>query len=243
MTVLSIVQGASLALSLPRPTNLSGAATPIAQTMVQLSTMGGKILAGSHDWQILTYTRTFTPLAQITQTGHPPAGFKRFSPQAKIWDVTRRRWLNGPLSQAQWLALISGTVVPTWPFYWTQQGGVLQIWPAPTTDDSFRYGYVSRNWVRPSGAFTDGSQDTAEWVNPTDDALISEDLLLLDLIWRFKQAKQLDYAEDLSTFEREKEKAIARDRGPVIVSTAAAYYEDPFFTNERPYTWPGQVIP
>jgi len=93
--------------------------------------------------------------------------------------------------------------------------------------------------VRPEGGT--GSTDTPAWVNGSDVALLSEDLLVLDLIWRFKQNKGLDYAEDMGTFEREKEKVMARDRGPSIVSTASDDYS--FDDTDRPYTYPGMVIP
>jgi len=238
MTLLSIVQETCLAMALPRPTTLSGAATPLAQTMVQLSSMGGKVLARAHDWEALTITTTINPQPQQAQPGHPPADFDRFPPQGQIWDVNRRQWLIGPLSSAQWSALLN-SVQPAAPsFYWTRQRGALQIYPSPAYSDVFRYNYVSKYWVRPDGGT--GSTDTAAWINGSDTALLSEDLLVLDLLWRFKHSKGLDYAEDMATFEREKEKVMARDRGPRIVSTAGP--DDDPFSNERPYTYPGMVI-
>jgi len=238
MTLLSVIQEACLAMALPRPTTLSGAATPLAQTLVQLSAMGGKILARTHDWEALTITVDINPQPQMAQPGHPPAGFDRFPPQGKIWDVNRRQWLIGPVSSAKWSMLISDSQ-PGASFYWTRQRGNIQIWPVPSYSDLFRYSYVTRNWVRPEGGT--GSTDTPAWVNGSDVALLSEDLLVLDLIWRFKQNKGLDYAEDMGTFEREKEKVMARDRGPSIVSTASDDYS--FDDTDRPYTYPGMVIP
>ena len=61
MTLLSVIQEACLAMALPRPTTLSGAATPLAQTLVQLSAMGGKILARTHEDE--------TPLGRVVARG------------------------------------------------------------------------------------------------------------------------------------------------------------------------------
>lgn len=44
-----------------------------------------------------------------------------------------------------------------------------------------------------------------------DTALLDEELLKLSLRWRFQQAKGLDYAESMATFERQKERLMARD--------------------------------
>jgi hypothetical protein len=46
-----------------------------------------------------------------------------------------------------------------------------------------------------------------------------ERLLKLSAIWRWKQAKGLSYEEDMATFEREKIRQIARDRGPRMITT------------------------
>jgi hypothetical protein len=44
-------------------------------------------------------------------------------------------------------------------------------------------------------------------------ARFPEDLIQLDIMWRFgKTTKQFDYAENLADFERELEKAASRDR-------------------------------
>ena len=50
-------------------------------------------------------------------------------------------------------------------------------------------------------------------------ASFNAELVTLDIIWRFKQAKQLDYAEDMASFERMKETVISSDRAPRTIRT------------------------
>ena len=88
--------------------------------------------------------------------------------------------------------------------------GVINITPAPAVSRSFRYTYVSRYFARPTAETTDVN-DKAAFDVDTDESRLSEELLTLDLVWRWKKAKQLDYAEDLADFERQKEMDIAAD--------------------------------
>jgi len=46
-----------------------------------------------------------------------------------------------------------------------------------------------------------------------DGTFLDEELLILDIKWRFLAAKGLDYAEDMATAEREITKALGEDGG------------------------------
>jgi hypothetical protein len=231
MTCLSIVQAATLAIGLPRPVAVVGSTDPQVATLLQLAQNTGRDLAAEWPWQKLTVRRTFAGLAQNAQTGEPPADYDRFATMQHIWDVNRRTWLVGPLSPDEWDAVMTDPVA-TYPSKWCMLGGVINITPAPTIADSFRYTYITKNWVRPYAGT--GSTDKEAWTVDTDTALIPERLLEYALIWRWKSAKGLDYVEDQATYEREREKAQARDRGPRTV----------YITN-RPEVpdnfWPGTI--
>lgn len=236
MSLLTIVQNATLALTVPRPANVIGNNNAQVLTLLALCQTGGRVLAKSWAWNRLVKDRTFTAVAQVAQN-EPPGDFDRFPPLQRLWDSGRRVSLGPAASPAQW------TAIQTWPItispLWTMRGGSINITPAPATTDVFTYSYVTKNWIRPLGASASGSGDIDRWNSDGDSALIPEDLLELDLIWRFKQSKQLDYAEDMATFEREKEKAMARDYGPSSVRTAHVIDPD---SDAAQLTWPGQVI-
>lgn len=235
MSLLSIVQDACLTIGLPKPAQVIGNTNLQVQTLLALANKAGRDLAKAHEWQAITRRVTFAGVAANAQAGQPPADFDRFPPTQRIWDDNRDLWLMGPLSTDEWDGIL---VQPqtAYPSFWIMLGSVLNIAPAPAVSDSFVYSYVSKSWIRPSGAPTDGSGDVARWAADTDTSLIDEGLIEYSLIWRWKQAKGLDYAEDMATFEREKEKAIARDRGPKSVKTTTMWRGDP----PGSY-WPGTV--
>jgi hypothetical protein len=130
-----------------------------------------------------------------------------------------RRWpLIGPLDADTWTRVtIETTSAPQ--FYWTLLGGLINVHPVPAVTDEFAYYYVSNKWIGNAA----GTSTYAEWAADTDLPRIPDKLLRLGLTWRWKQAKGLDYAEDLETFEREAEKAIGEDRGQRSIPTARTF--------------------
>jgi hypothetical protein len=186
--------------------------------LLRLCVAAGRELSREHSWSVLRKVRTFTGVAAVIQAGEPPTAFDRFVPQTKLWNVNTKRALDGVKNQNDWLFLTLENVGPPVQ-YWSMQGGVINILPAPETTDSFTYSYISKNWIRPTGETTDAN-DKSTFTADTDEPLLSDELLILSGVWRWKQAKQLDYAEDMVTYERRKEKAIGDDRGPHEVVTA-----------------------
>ena len=235
MTILSIIQAVCPAIGLPIPSVAMGSNSAQVRTLVALAKTGGRALARGHPWQILTRRRTFAGNAANAQTADPPTDFHRFTPVQRIWSENQRTWLIGPASPNEWDGIMIRPQIAV-PGYWCMLQGKINIAPAPAVTESFTYSYVTEKWVRPEGAATDFSGDIINWAADTDTALLDESLLELDLIWRWKQAKGLDYAEDMATFEREKEKVIARDRGPKEISLTDPYSEGP-----PPGWWPGQI--
>lgn len=234
MTLIEIIQEVCQRVKLPQPSVVVSSTDDLSSTLLSLANASGKALAKVHDWNILTRVVTFTGVASQVQTGHPPTPFDRFTRDTDLWDVNARRKVIGVTDQNTWLRLTIDPVVgPT--FYWSKQAGVINILPAPTTSDSFTYSYQSKLWIQPAGE-TDTSAYLETFAADTDTPVFDAELMILDLIWRFKQAKQLDYAEDMATFERQKELAIATDRGPRTISTTHS------FRGDLPATfWPGTI--
>lgn len=234
MNLLEIIQDVCQRVKLPQPSVIVSSTDDLTATLLSLANASGKALAASHDWQFLSRIVTFTGIADQVQTGQPPAAFDRFTANSDLWDVNQRRALIGVVDQNAWLRLTIDSITgPT--RYWSRQSGIINILPTPDTSDSFRYSYQSKNWVRPDGA-TDDTTDTAVFMGDGDSPLFNAELVTLDIIWRFKQAKQLDYAEDMASFERMKETVISSDRAPRTIRTTHN------FRGDVPSTfWPGTI--
>ena len=220
-TLLALVQDITRQIGIPDPSTVIGNTDPGVEQILRLLHQAGNELRRDHSWSALTVQRTFTGVANQIQTGEPPAAFDRFTPATSLWNVGDRRECIGVMDKAQWLRLTVDTV-GTAVEYWTMMGGVINILPIPSVSDSFRYMYVSKYWVRPTGQTT-SANDKAAFTVDTDFPVLPDELLIASVIWRWKASKGLDYAEDMITYERQKEKAIGADRGPHVVHTASAF--------------------
>ena len=115
-----------------------------------------------------------------------------------------------------------------------QQKSALNILPVPATTDSFVYSYQSKEWVYAS----DGVTSKTEFTLDDDTPRLPDELMTLELIWRWKQSIGIDYGEDMSSCNRMKEMVIAADKGPRILSLS-----QPFRDGLPEGFWPGVVTP
>ncbi len=231
MTLLSTVQNAMALCSLSVPSIVYASQDDLVQQMTRLLYVEGRDLVKRHDWNILVTVRPFTCGASNAQAGEPQTDFDRFSDGVDMWNTSSDWPIHGPTSAEQWADLIvrSETSLPQ---YWRIIGGVLNI-EQPKSGDTIRYEYISNKWIRQGGSTlaTNLSADTDTFVFP-------EHLLELGLVWRFKHAKGLDYAEDMRTYQVALADYKKSDRGGAgIISTTRA-------TSTRPHrTWNGTVTP
>jgi hypothetical protein len=230
-TLLQIVQDTAYIVGMPAPSGVVSANSETPKRMLRLINEEGRALAREHAWSALTINATFaTDTVSTVQTGNPPSDFDRFSPETQLWDVAKRRPLIGVVSQNAWMRLLIDTVSAADRF-WAMQGGVINITPVSGTADTIRYSYQTKNWVRPASG-----SDKESFTLDTDTPLIPDHLLKLGLVWRWKHAIGTDYAEDLSTYGREKEKAISADRGTGEIPMSESFHgqiPDGF--------WPGTI--
>ena len=123
------------------------------------------------------------------------------------WDRSRRWQMLGPVEAQEWQVMRSG-ISPVGPrLRYRLWQGKLFIDPPTAEGIVIAFEYVSNGWIESA----DGVAQS-EWLADTDVSVIDEDLIELDLIWRFKRQKGLDYAEDNRTAQQ----AISRDRGRLV---------------------------
>lgn len=211
MTLLSIIQNASVPLGLPEPSAVIASTDPATRQLLKFANQAGKQLVGYHDWQGLIVEQNFPALAQQEQTNAlPPNDYDRLVYNPMIWDNTSHLQLMGPTPQRYWRLILSGLSSGV-AGYWRILGNQLNILPVMTEGNVLAFEYISKRWVT-SAAGTRANTFTGD----TDTCVVPvfEDLIELEIIWRFRQAKGFaQYAEDMATCEREKELASASDRG------------------------------
>ncbi len=213
MSLLTIIQNVCAEISIDQPAAVMSSADPKIIQLRALSFRAGYELARAHDWSFLVTPTSFTATGVIPEPAQPPADFERFEDNAKIWNNSRLLSLNGPVDGQTWQRLLIYNSNPV-PQVWRMLGGKLAIYPN-NAGETISYEYVSNSWVNVNGA---GTKFANNWANDNDTSRISESLLELSLIWRWKRAKGLDYSEEMENFERAKESEIGSDRAAAAAS-------------------------
>lgn len=191
-----------------QPSVVVGSTDLTAQILLRHAQATGKQLSKYHDWQALTIENAFTSVAAVIQTDGLADDYDRMVHNPEVWNRTLHLRYMGPTPQRTWQRLQAGIGAGVIG-YWRLLGGSFQVYPAPTAGQTIAYEYVSKNWCTSSGG--DGQ---ALWMADNDVCLMPEDLITLGIVWKFRQGRGFaQYAEDMETYEREIEKAAARDRG------------------------------
>lgn len=221
MTLLSIVQDAAVLLGLPEPTAVAASTDPATKKLMRLANMAGKELTGYHDWQGLIVEVDFAALATQEQTNAlPPNDYDRLIYNAVIWDTTAHLKLMGPTPQRYWRDIKAG-ISSGVSGYWRIIGGQLNVLPVMTAGNVLSFEYISKRWVLSSLGV---EQDVFMSDTDTCKVPVFENLLTLEIVWRFQQSRGFgQYAEALETCEREKEKAASTDRATGRIRKERSY--------------------
>ena len=215
MSLLSIVQEVSGRLSLPQPSAVAGSSDKQVIQLLALANEEGTSLARRHPWQALVEEKTFTTVAAPAQAAALPADFDRFVPNS-VFNRSTRRAVAGPLTPRQWQWIQAQPVYATACLAFRERTGQVLIAPTPPAGETIAYEYVARTWARSAGGAAQAS-----FLADADTAVLDEALIGLGLRWRFLRAKGLDYAEEMASYEREIEQAMARDGGATALSIAS----------------------
>ena len=232
MSLLTVVQNAMTLTGLPAPSSVFSNTNNTVEQFLRLVYVEGRALVKAYEWQKLIEVESLTCAATNAQTGYPVTAFDRMVDKTDVWNATKKQVIEGPVSSEEWREYITRTAV-AFPQYWRLIGGVLNIYP-PTSGDTITYEYLTNTWIKQAG-----TTRAATLIGDTDTFMFSENLMEQGLIWRFKQAKQLDYAEDMKTYQITLAGEKKSDRGGQrVIST------DLHTLPERPHkTWPGTVTP
>lgn len=217
MTLLTIARNAATRLGLPSPSSVVNSTDPNSITLLAMAQEEGKTLARRHEWQVLQTEHTFST-ADGTSSYSLPSDMDRIL-KGTVFNRTRRRRMVGDLTPDQWQQTQASLVTMVNPAF-RIMGGNFLISPTPTATETVAYEYISNKWCQSSGGTTQ-----TEWSSDTDTGRLSEDLMTLGIIWRYRAAKGLEYGEAMDTYEIEVTKAILNDGARVRIDTSCAEYD------------------
>lgn len=217
MSLLSIIQDVAGELLLPVPVLVVGSTDKLVQQLYRLTNREGQILAhaGDKPWQAMIEEFNFVTVAAAVQpAGAVPVDLDYWVANS-FFNRTTRREVQGPLTPYQWQLIQAQPVFATVILAFRERTGQFLVAPTPPAGQSIYGEYVSTNWVKSAT-----NQFQPAYLADSDTALLNENLISLGLKWRYLQANGLEYGEDMDTYEREVEKAIARDGGLSALSMA-----------------------
>jgi hypothetical protein len=217
MTVLTAIQNACAVLPINRPDGVfAGQEREHFELQVLANTAADEI-AKDGEWQRLKKIAVITGDG-VAQDFDLPQDYDRMLKQAELRTARLVAPLMHVVSSDAWLDLALRPVSQV-TGAWTLHDGSLHIKPAPLPGEEIRYFYMSDRW-----AVDKNGTAKAQFTADDDIFRLSEKLLELAMIWKWRANKGLAYAEDLANYEAAKEKLVTWDKGArmIVIGGAAA---------------------
>lgn len=209
-TLLSICQNAIQDIGdTAVPATIAGNTNPTAIQLLALANRGGKALTLKHDWDELIYEHTFTT-TDGTAGYALPSDFRKFA-FLTYWDRTNLRNVFGPITPREWQYLTSsGVSTAAVDRAFRVMRGEFKIFPTPdVTGDTIAFEYYSKNWCESSGGT---GQDA--FAADADVPRLDEELLTLDIRWRYLASKGEAYEEEYNEWMAYRDTLLANQNGP-----------------------------
>lgn len=224
MSLLTIVQQAcrSPGIGLPAPTAVcTSADNSVLEFLTVANEEGQELSRRTPAWTALQVETTFTTVATIDQ-----GAMVTIAPDCDyiindtIWDRDLRRPIFGPLTPQFWQQQISQVMTGPWSQF-RQQRGILRFFPAPVAGHTCAFEYITKAWC------TDVTGLISKTLFSADDdvSLLDEFIMQLGVVWRWKQGKGLEYAEDYAKYERLVADAMGRDGSKPILNLGEVRYD------------------
>lgn len=234
MSLLTLVQNASLSLGLSSPSAVIGVTAQ--QQMLALAQLEGQDLRSRGQWSVLKRTNSFTLSTASTSQGAfnstvVTAGDFDYMLGDTFWNLDLRQMVWGPLDEIAEQQLIAIGVAG--PFQqWTDRGGILYVYPQPSSADDCSFDYMSTFYAKASGGTL-----KAAFTLDTDLCVLPESIMTLGLIWRWKRANGLDYSQEFNIYEKRIQDALAREATGKRIAMDAPHYP-PYGIIVPPGSWP-----
>tara|TARA_Y100000310_G_scaffold181396_2_gene181329 strand:- start:3827 stop:4546 length:720 start_codon:yes stop_codon:yes gene_type:complete len=212
MSLLTMIERATRRLGIPVPSTVVGNTDAQVVQLLEIANQEGEELAArKSDWEVMTLENTFTFTAAADQgllnSAVVSDGDFDYIINDTFWNRTTSLPVLGSLNAIDWQTLQAFPVTGPYEQY-RIRSGKLFIDPAPSSTDTGAFEYHSTSWCEDNVAV-----GQALWAADDDVGRLDETLMILGIIWRWKQVKGLDYAEEFKLYETRVLDAIARDGG------------------------------
>lgn len=224
MSLLTIVQDACALVGIDVPTVVTSSTDATYTQFVYLAQFEGDELMRKHKWREQKVAADFTGDGTTT-TWALPEDFDRFTTEQRR-ESSVLLGLDGPVSDDEFLDAQVRGWNPTIPYFRLFNGNIETV-PAVADGQMIRFEYISSYWITDSGGTL-----KARFTADSDLSLLPDRLVTLGLVWRWKRAKGLDYAEEFRTYQMEKLQQARVDGGtPRLRMSEGRDYMHPYLKN------------
>lgn len=210
MSLLSACSDAAILLNQTEPAAIFSNTDQFAKELRVIANIAAEAIMSEYDWRALTKRATITGDG-VTKSFTLPSDYDRMVKKTNLASSATNIDLVPARDLDQW-DYFQNHMSSVVPGYWIVLGGFIQINPAPGNGVVHSYYYVSNNVV---------AGNKAKFTADADTLVLPERLLTLSLVWRWRQTKRMEYAEDLRNFELALEEEIAADRGSRVLVSGA----------------------
>lgn len=199
MTLLSALKDAQRELSLTVTATIIADGQETQNLLYRLANKAAKELVRRAEYRLPQIERTHSFVATTgatLQANGKPSDFERIIPDT-IWNRTTDKKIAGPIDSEEWAIANGVPITSTLTQYAMLRYDGLHIFAAPATADTIAYEYRTNKPVLAA----DGTTYKTDFTADTDSYVFGDELLTLDVVWRYKREKGRDYAENLKDFE------------------------------------------
>ena len=212
MALLDMIGNACEQIGLVRPSSVISSLDQQIKQLLALANREGRELATgdsvglSYYWTALDTEATWVTTATEDQGAITTLlpGYRRLIGET-MWNRSLRQRVPVVTPQ-DWQQIKAGNINTAYP-YFRFRGTRLLFTPTPTVGQTIATEYASFKWTQNAA----GNATATAWQMDDDTGVLPEDIMQQGIVWRFKAAKNFDYAEDYRTYQNIVQNAMAND--------------------------------
>lgn len=211
MTILQAMQSASIRLIGRKPSVFFSSQNQYEAEIIDLVNEVAKDCVASEDWQQLT--KVYDIAGDGVTLNFPfPADYDRQTLNSDIQDLTDWAWGYEHITDINDFIYRRARGFEPFPGAWIIYDNQFQFTPAPATGNTASFPYISNYYAKGSDLVSKPA-----FTADDDTFILSERLMTLGLVWRWREMKKLDYTGDQEAFEKCIDELSARDKGSQII--------------------------
>lgn len=205
MSLLTLIQGAAIKIGIDQPNTVVGNSNIEVLELLELANDEGAELVRRGDWRVLRRELLFTTITGETQTGMVPSDYDHMV-QGTIWNRTKHRKIEGTVTPETWQRIKSSNVGTVYDTLYMRGNDVL-MHPSSPGGEIIAAEYVTKNFCQSVAA-----AGQSQWFADTDNGVLSERLMKLGIVARYKMQKGLDATSDVAMYETQVMLALGMDK-------------------------------